>query len=298
MTSYWLSMIIFCTHSIWQYNAYIQHIPSSLHKGLPSCYAKTTIVDLHMMNNHHQVRHGLLTSSYSSLLINRKKISSNNNNKMILFARSFENDEMMKIMMNQGNSNEDSTIDMMDDPESSSSPTTIITEEPKIKPKRDFPLIKEALMIYKQINGDLNIPKSYIIPLDDMHYPEGMRGSALGNIVNNIRNYDIFQEHKEELLLIGFQYNQSENDFEYVRESFLKYKEIYGTLIIPQSFAIRFNDERFPEQMRGKSLGGLAVHIRYNGHYKDFKEELLAIGFDYGKQPKKSRVEARKHKSR
>ena len=59
---------------------------------------------------------------------------------------------------------------------------------------------KAALLAQKQILGDL-----LIVPTNDMSYSEAVRGmKLLGRTVNNIRNNYYYEQHKEELLGMGF----------------------------------------------------------------------------------------------
>jgi len=43
------------------------------------------------------------------------------------------------------------------------------------KKKGDFALLQEALLVYKASYGDLLVPQDYVIPEDDIRYPEQMR---------------------------------------------------------------------------------------------------------------------------
>jgi len=148
----------------------------------------------------------------------------------------------------------------------------------------DFALLQEALLVYKASYGDLLVPYEYKIAEDDIRYPEQMRGRALGNIVHMIRTSNHYKEHKEELLAIGFNYQLQVGRFEEVKAALLIYKQIYGNLLVPREFVVPTYDTRYLEEVRGMRLGKTVSSIRSYACYKDHKEELLAMGFDFKKR--------------
>jgi len=145
-------------------------------------------------------------------------------------------------------------------------------------------LTRESLLAYKEIYGNLNVPKRYIIDIDDIRYPERMRGKSLGSIVYSIRNKGCRIEYKEELKAMGFEYEKQKGDYSVVKEALQAYKEIHGHLKVPNSYVISKDDSRYPERMRGKSLGSIVCGIRNVGCFSDHKEELIALGVDYEKR--------------
>jgi hypothetical protein len=63
------------------------------------------------------------------------------------------------------------------------------------------------LKTYKELYGDLRVPKAFIVPKDDSTWPEGLWNLKLGNIVSNIRSNDGYADHREELVAMGFDFN-------------------------------------------------------------------------------------------
>jgi len=152
------------------------------------------------------------------------------------------------------------------------------------KRRGDFELLKESLLAFKEIHGDLLVPKMFVIPIHDERYPEGMRGKYLGRIVYNIKNCDHYKKYKEELIAIGFDYGIQLVDYEIVKEGLLAYKEIHGDLFVPRPYMIPLDDIRYPERLREKSLGSIVYNIRNNEYYHEHKDELIEMGFEFGKR--------------
>jgi len=149
---------------------------------------------------------------------------------------------------------------------------------------RDFEEVKVALLAYKEIYGNLLVPNKYIVPINDIKYPKEVRGMSLGITVNNIRNKNAYKGHKEELLAMGFDFHSEVREFQEVKVALLSYNNTYGNLLVPVDYIIPYDDTRYPESVRGMRLGHSVIGIRAFDIYKEHKEELLAIGFDYDKQ--------------
>jgi hypothetical protein len=81
---------------------------------------------------------------------------------------------------------------------------------------------------------------------------------------------------------MGFDYKYG---WENMRLAFEIYKKLKGELNVPNSFVVPANDSAWPEELWGMKLGRAACTIRNQGAYKDYKEDLVAMGFDYSPQP-------------
>lgn len=66
--------------------------------------------------------------------------------------------------------------------------------------------IKCALEKYKELNGDLRVTVSFIIPSDSVKLPKQVWNMKLGIIVKNIRYYNIHAAHRDELQAMGINY--------------------------------------------------------------------------------------------
>jgi hypothetical protein len=62
-----------------------------------------------------------------------------------------------------------------------------------------FPLLREALLRYKEIYGHMVVMKSFIVPFDNS-WPDNMWGIKLGSIALRIRNMNGYKEHRDELV--------------------------------------------------------------------------------------------------
>lgn len=61
-----------------------------------------------------------------------------------------------------------------------------------------------AFKAYKELHGDLRVPKQFSVPENDPHFPPETWGLKLGNSLQSIRNHGIFADKKEELMELGF----------------------------------------------------------------------------------------------
>lgn len=64
-----------------------------------------------------------------------------------------------------------------------------------------------ALRRYKEVFGDLSVPKSFVIPTSNFDWPEETWGMKLGEVVDCIKSTDDYDVYKDELVDIGFKYN-------------------------------------------------------------------------------------------
>ncbi len=53
----------------------------------------------------------------------------------------------------------------------------------RLKSAGRFAEVKEALLSYKAVHGDMKVPASYVIGEDDDGYPGNVRGLKLGSVV-------------------------------------------------------------------------------------------------------------------
>jgi hypothetical protein len=62
----------------------------------------------------------------------------------------------------------------------------------------------------------------------------------------------------------------------------LKYKEIHGDMSISRGFIIPRENPQWPETMWGMHLGSCLRDIKRGKCYADRKEEMMAIGYEFG----------------
>lgn len=178
--------------------------------------------------------------------------------------------------------------------------------------------IEDVLAAYKEIHGNLQIPQRYVIPDEDDRYPEAYRGRSLGSICHNIRYNQLYRDQKEDLIALGYEEFERKSDrmsssltihttthtnttnttttpsyptssrngrgnFEDCKAALLVYKSLYGHLFVPYDYLIPKDETHYAETYRGRALGSIVRNIIYNNQYKDYREELAALGIEYNK---------------
>ena len=151
-----------------------------------------------------------------------------------------------------------------------------------------YPIIKEALIHYHRVHGHLRVPQKFFTADDEESWPEGTRGIALGSIVAAIRNNGSFEDMREELISLGFDYGLQNgvHDYELTRSALLQYKAIYGDLLIKRSFKVPEGDEKWFKDAWGMNLGTIVASIRRSGRHSEHREELKRMGIDFQIQKK------------
>jgi hypothetical protein len=151
-------------------------------------------------------------------------------------------------------------------------------------------IIKEGLLRYRELNGDMFVPFRFVVPHQDSRWPESTWSLKLGNLVRKIRAGDILNEksEKDDLLSIGFEFESQRKAFSYdlIRSALIQYKDIYGYLLIPGDFEVPSNTELWPERVWGLQLGAAASSIREKGFFTEKKKDLTSIGFDFSNKKK------------
>lgn len=153
-------------------------------------------------------------------------------------------------------------------------------------PSQSYLLLKETLILYQSKHGHMVVPYSFVIPCKTDEWPEHLWGIRLGIAVNQIRVGLHYKDEKEELIGIGFNYKPKyvAHRYESVRESLLLFKEKNGHMLVPDSFTIPFDSMDWPRSLWGMRLGHITARIRGNARYKNRRDELANIGFDFKPQ--------------
>jgi hypothetical protein len=134
-------------------------------------------------------------------------------------------------------------------------------------------------VIFKERHGHLVIPATFVIPIDDLSYPEIMRGTSLGRASANIRKNHSFREHKEKLLAIGLPYcGIKESKFGLIYECFKVYYEENGHLNIPRCFIVPSDSDRYPRHSWDVDLGMQLLNMKRLRKYKEFVYKLADFG--------------------
>ena len=147
---------------------------------------------------------------------------------------------------------------------------------------------KQALQYYHGLFGDMNVPTKFEVPSNNGNWPVNTRGMKLGYAVKDIKYGRIYADKKDDLIKMGFDFTivRRKISFDTIMKVLLKYREVYGDLLVPQSFVVPCDDDDdegegvWPEEMWGLHIGAVVCRIR-SGYYAEKKEELIKIGFTY-----------------
>lgn len=154
-----------------------------------------------------------------------------------------------------------------------------------------FEQVYDALKTYReqiQPSGLLDVPANYVVP-DCEPWPDSTRGLPLGKIIPAVRTKSYYKQHPEaeaKLNSLGFQpdVTTAANDLRYQRvyNALVKYKELYGDLLVPQPFTVP-ESEDWPEDTRGLRLGARVNAIRSQGTFVKSnparRDQLDELGF-------------------
>ena len=72
--------------------------------------------------------------------------------------------------------------------------------------RKCWDIIKIALETYKKLNGNLSMNQRFVIPSESHDWPESVWGFALGMNLYNIRRFNTYADHREELIEMGVTY--------------------------------------------------------------------------------------------
>ena len=123
---------------------------------------------------------------------------------------------------------------------------------------------KLAFVAYKDIYGDLSVPKVFVVPSEEP-WPEEAWGVKLGNIISRIRTKThsayVCAERMRQLKAMGFVFDDYARRWEETKSALRCFHEMHGHLDVPQRFVVPCEDP-WPEDLWKKKLGKTVSHIR------------------------------------
>lgn len=169
-----------------------------------------------------------------------------------------------------------------------------------------FEQIYDALVHYKQEFGNLDVPVTFSVP-DIESWPQHSRGLPLGSKIPTIRSKIYLKnrpEQRKKLQDIGLQLDgkvaANSARYKLVYNALVRYKEIYGDLLVPQPFVVPQNAEDWKEEHWGLRLGARVNAIRSQGTFVNTdpsrREELSDLGFVW-EQPADGKRRGRRKKA-
>ena len=173
-----------------------------------------------------------------------------------------------------------------------------------------FEQVYDALTVYRdevQPQGTLDISPNYVVP-DCDPWPDSTRGLPLGKILPTVMSRSYLKNNPQAggmLKKLGFRVEakSASNDLRYqkVYDALVKYKELYGDLLVPQPFTVPDGSDDWPENTWGLRLGARVNAIRSQGTFVKTdplrKEELDDLGFVWDPPSTEGKKRGRKKKS-
>ncbi len=161
-------------------------------------------------------------------------------------------------------------------------PVLVTEKRPQTASKR---INMELFEIYKNIYGDLLVPKRFIIPADN-GWPEEFHGRRFGADVQRIRQAsnkgeNLYEEADVQLLLDnGFVLDAVMDNEERTLHAFQEYKNRFGDCNVPSRFKIAKDDLTWPQNVRGVNLGSIVDTIKRKQIYMNIRPQLIELGLD------------------
>ena len=138
----------------------------------------------------------------------------------------------------------------------------------------------QALQAYKDLYGDVNVPRSFVISDDMKGFPEQSHGLKLGLKAATLRTmkHTLSDETIERLEALDFRWRPSADNYNQFLNALLIYKQVNGNLDIPRMYTIPRNDDTYPCELWDMKLGFKVANVRNRNDYSEYREELEALG--------------------
>lgn len=148
----------------------------------------------------------------------------------------------------------------------------------------------QALQAFYDEHSHLVIPRRYLVP-ESLSYPSVWHGADLAGTVYNMkwwqRHVKNQPERVSELNRIGFVWERLQPEWNLILESLIVYKSMNGNVLVPSTFIVPYNDDRWPKACWGISLGSSVHKIRNRGDHLggrnpngwSRRQQLDALGF-------------------
>ncbi|KAF0767298.1 hypothetical protein AaE_002860, partial [Aphanomyces astaci] len=122
-----------------------------------------------------------------------------------------------------------------------------------------------ALTVYKELHGDLNVPRHFKVPAGDSRWLVDTWGLSLGAAVHNMRTGHLLLHpgHEASFLALGFTWDVKNSQWDDHLEALDQYIRLHEHSHVPLRFVVPDDDPSYPEHTRGLALGSL-VHSTRN----------------------------------
>ncbi len=135
----------------------------------------------------------------------------------------------------------------------------------ELSPLRSFEKVYDALVAYKNVHSNLDIPQKFIVPKGDQSFPKHTWGLKLGSALQGIRTNETWQQHKETLVALGVDFTVIKHrsvGFEVIYSALDHYLKVNGDVLVPRDFIVPINTSDYPESTWGMKLGHNLHNIR------------------------------------
>jgi len=153
-----------------------------------------------------------------------------------------------------------------------------------------FEFTLQTLQAFYNEHSHLVIPRRYFVPKSTM-YPSIWHGVDLAGTVYTMRWWQRHVQNQpdrvSELNKMGFVWERLQPEWNLILESLIVYKSLKGNVLVPSTFVVPYNDDRWPEACWGISLGNSVHKIRNRGDHLggrnpngwSRRQQLDALGF-------------------
>eukprot|EP00903_Cladosiphon_okamuranus_P017703 g16302.t1 len=133
----------------------------------------------------------------------------------------------------------------------------------------EYNLFVEALLAYKEVEGSLLVPHSFVVP-EGGPWPLCCQGMRLGAKVSGVRNQSLYVRTDVarwyQLDAMGFVWDLTDAPFRQVYDALLQYKAEHGNLNVPVAFCVP-SSPPWHQDLWGLALGQRVLDIRAKHRY-------------------------------
>ena len=143
--------------------------------------------------------------------------------------------------------------------------------------------VKKALLRYKELYGDFNVKRRFIVPPGSADWPEDNWGCKLGSIVVSIKKKALYFDMRNDLISIGFDFHTATSGnvghgWDKIEVALRRYEFLHGNMQISAGFIIPEDSNDWPVEVRGIRLGKVVRHIKDGHSYPSKRSELIEMG--------------------
>ena len=143
--------------------------------------------------------------------------------------------------------------------------------------------VKKALLRYKELYGDFNVKRRFVVTSGSTDWPEDNWGCKLGSIVVSIKKKALYFDMRNDLISIGFDFHTATSGnvghgWDKIEVALRRYEFLYGNMQISAGFVIPEDSNDWPVEVRGIRLGKVVRHIKDGHSYPSKRSVLIEMG--------------------